>query len=238
MDKVLFGCLVLSCLVQCLLLCPRCYADGLIRIASYSTSIEDQEENVKKNLRLAAERLNGHLVVPGAVFSFNEVVGEGSAKNGYVQGRVLYTDEVRYEPGGGLCQASSTLYNAFLVAGFVIVERHRHHQPVSYVPLGLDATIKYGKKDLKMRNPYDYGVSVGVSVSDKSLTVVLSAETRTPYRYELQTDVEEMQLPLLTDSRKVRNGITIYVNRQKYSGNDLLGSTLLYKDYFPPVYVK
>ncbi len=68
-----------------------------------------------------------------------------------------------------------------------------------------------------MRNPYDYGVSVGVSVSDKSLTVVLSAETRTPYRYELQTDVEEMlQLPLLTDSRKVRNGITIYVNRQKY----------------------
>jgi vancomycin resistance protein YoaR len=60
--------------------------------------------------------------------------------------------------GGCLCQVSSTLFNAFLLAGFSIGERHRHYQPVSYVPLGLDATIKYGKKDLKMRNPYPFAV--------------------------------------------------------------------------------
>ena len=111
--------------------------------ASFSTSVAEQDDNVKRNIMIACERLSGFVVAPGSVFSFNDTVGEASAKNGYLTGRVLYRDSVVMEPGGGLCQVSSTLFNAFLLAGCVIIERHRHSQPVAYVPAGLDATIKY-----------------------------------------------------------------------------------------------
>jgi len=236
-------CLVLlHLLIFCTMLCffyPHpSVARELVTISSFSTSIEDQEENVKKNLHLACERLKGYMIMPRSVFSFNKVVGEGSSKNGFVNGRVLYVDEVRYEPGGGLCQASSTLYNAFLTAGFTIVERHRHHQPVVYVQPGLDATIKYGKKDLKMKNPYEFSVIIETSVTDKSMLVVLKAEKAILYRYEMQAETEEMELSVHEETRKVRNGLNIYVSRKKYSGNDFVDDVLLYRDYFPPVYIK
>ncbi len=131
-----------------------------------------------------------------------------------------------------------TLYNAFLSAGFAVVERHRHMQPVAYVQPGLDATIKYGKKDLKMKNPYNFIVIIEASVTDKSILVVIKSEKTIPYRYELHAEVEEIELPMLTDTKKIRNGMNIYVSRKKYSENDFIDSTLLYKDYFPPVYIK
>ena len=80
----------------------------LITVSSYITSVEDQDQGVKTNLQIACRRLNGHVIMPKEIFSFNDVVGEGSAKNGYVNGRVLYREEARWEPGGGLCQISTT----------------------------------------------------------------------------------------------------------------------------------
>jgi vancomycin resistance protein YoaR len=230
--------LFVLCIIFCLSPLHPCIARELIIISSFSTSIEDQEENVKKNLRLTCERLNGYVIMPKSIFSFNKIVGEGSAKNGFVNGRVLYVDEVRYEPGGGLCQASSTLYNALLVTGFTIIERHRHHQPVTYVQPGLDATIKYGKKDLKMKNPYEFNIIIEASVTDKSMLVILKAEKPILYSYEMQVETEEIELPVLEETRKVRNGLNVYVSRKKYSGNDFVDSAPLYKDYFPPVYIK
>ena len=122
----------------------------LLTLSSYTTSVEDQDYNVKANIALAASKLNGAVIKPDEVFSFNTAVGDGSAANGFLIGRVLYQDAVAYEPGGGICQVSSTLFNAMLLSGFTIIERHRHSNPVRYTPLGLDATIRYGKKDLRM----------------------------------------------------------------------------------------
>ncbi len=215
-----------------------CSAGDLVTVASFSTSVEDQDENVKRNINIACEKLDGQVIGPKSSFNFNDTVGEATAKNGFVNGRVLYRDEVRYEPGGGLCQVSSTLYNALLVAGCAVVERHRHMQPVTYVPLGLDATIKFGKKNLVMKNPYDQKLVIRAQVNDKTLTMHVKAESAPRHRYEIVTEDEEVEVPLSTDDRRVRSGITVLVYRQKYSGSKLIESFLLYKDYYPPVYVK
>lgn len=207
-------------------------------IASFTTSVEDQDSGVKTNLQMACSRLNGHVIQPKDVFSFNDVVGEASAKNGFAFGRVLYREEAVLEPGGGLCQVSTTLFNALLLAGFNILERHRHMQPVSYAPVGLDATIKYGKKNLRMKNPFNSKFYIETQLTEKSLTISLKSDALLPYRYEIITDEEEVEVPILDKSRPVRQGLSIYVNRNRYSGNTLLDTGTLYKDYYPPVYLQ
>lgn len=208
---------------------------ALYPIASYATSITDQDDNVKRNIALAASAINGSIIPSGGIFSFNSVVGEGSIKNGYLLGRVLYKDMVVMEPGGGVCQVSSTLFNAFLLAGCTIIERHRHIQPVTYVPFGLDATIKYGKKDLKMKNHLSRPLKISAVITEHTLNITLFSETPSTHNYQVYTDIEENEMPLGDDSTHVRQGITVYVYRKKYSMNKLLETLMLYKDYYPPV---
>ncbi len=209
-----------------------------VAVSSYVTSVEDQDQGVKTNLQIACRKLNGYVIMPKALFSFNNVVGEGSAKNGYVNGRVLYREEARWEPGGGLCQVSTTLFNALLAAGFNIIERHRHLRPVTYAPLGLDATIYYGKKDLRLKNPFNQKFNIETILTEKSLSIIIKAENQLPYRYELTTEEEEIEVPVPDKSRPIMPGLSIYVSRRRYSENKLLDSATLYKDYYPPVYVK
>lgn len=204
-------------------------------LASFSTSIQDQPDSVKQNVTIAAEKLDGVLVKSGSVFSFNRTVGEASVENGFVEGLVLYQDKAVLEEGGGLCQVSSTLYNAFLIAGFVIIERYRHFQPVSYVPLGLDATIRYGKKNLRMKNNQGIDVVIKTSVTDSTLNIQLIAQTRPQHRYEIFTEEEELEIPFKEDSENIRPGLTVYVYRKKIVSGKLVETGLLYKDFYPPV---
>ncbi len=206
----------------------------LFTIASFSTSVADQDSNVKMNIALACEKLDNYTIARNSNFSFNSVVGEGSSANGFVVGRVLYHDMVRYEPGGGLCQVSSSLFNALLLSGCSIIERHRHYQPVTYVPLGLDATIKFGKKDLRMKNPYDHDLIIRTGMNEKSLVVTIHSPRPLDYRYDIITEEEEVPVPLV-DAENIRQGISVYVYRQKFIKDKLMSSFLLYKDYYPPV---
>jgi vancomycin resistance protein YoaR len=205
-------------------------------IASFSTSVDSQDDNVRRNIMIACQKLNGTVISQNSVFSFNAVVGEGSAMNGFVPGRVLYRDRVALEPGGGLCQVSSTLYNALLMAGCIIIERHRHSQPVSYVPLGLDATIKYGKKDLRIKNPYSHAVRIEMAAGNASITVKIMAVQKIPFRYEIYTEEDEQSVPAAEDSDRIRQGVSVLVYRKRFQGEKLLDTMLLYKDFFPPVY--
>jgi len=208
----------------------------LITISSYTTSIEDQDYNVKANIALAANKLNGLIIKPGEVFSFNSIVGEGSAANGFLTGRVLYQDMTAYEPGGGICQVSSTLFNAMLLSGFTIIERHRHSNPVRYVPLGLDATIRYGKKDLRMRNTTSDNIYIYTSMNDKNLTIMINGPMNLRHSFEIYTEEEEINLPFQEqEDKKIRPGITIYVYRKKLLDGAVIENFLLYKDFYPPV---
>ena len=209
-----------------------------LTLSSYTTSIEDQDYNVKTNIALAANKLNGVIIKPDEVFSFNSIVGDGSAANGFLIGRVLYQDTVAYEPGGGICQVSSTLFNAMLLLGFPIIERHRHSNPVRYVPLGLDATIRYGKKDLRMKNPTSNHLYIYTSMNDRSLTIMINGAMKPLHTFEIYTEEEEINLPFKEDeNQEIRPGISVYVYRKKLLEGKVLDNLLLYKDFYPPVNV-
>ena len=213
-------------------------ASDEILLQSFTTSIEKQNSDVRRNLALAVEKLDGVRIEPNSVLSFNDIVGEASIQNGFVTGRVFYWNEAIYEPGGGLCQVSSTLFNLLLLTGFTIKERHKHSQPVTYVPMGLDATIFYGKKNLKMQNPYSQTMRLSAKISDTSLTFSIFGSLPLTERFELETEEEEHELPILKKEKSYRNAFSIFVYRKKYRGENLLETSLLYKDFIPAVYFK
>ncbi|HOP29239.1 MAG TPA: VanW family protein [Spirochaetota bacterium] len=206
-------------------------------LSSYTTFVAEQELPVKTNIRISSSKLNGVEIPSGKTFSFNETVGEGSAANGYLSGRVLYQDRSAYEAGGGICQVSSTLFNALILAGCVIIERHRHAYPVTYVPPGLDATIKYGKKDLRIKNPHQHSIFINTSMNDSTLLITIRAGGKIRGSYEIYTEEETVNIPFEESGRKVKPGSTIYVYRKKIINGKVKETALLYRDFYPPTYI-
>ncbi|MBC2727638.1 VanW family protein [Desulfosporosinus sp.] len=123
--------------------------DNLGDYTTYFNPLDVQRTN---NVRLAAIALNNQLIPPGEVFSFNDVVGERTADSGYSPAIVFVNQSRIQEIGGGICQDSSTLYQAVLQANLAIEEKHNHSLPVSYVLRGQDATVSYGILDFRFRN--------------------------------------------------------------------------------------
>lgn len=112
------------------------------------------------NIRLSLAAINNTLVFPGEVFSFNEVVGERTPEKGYKPAPVIYGEAVADGVGGGICQTSTTLYNAVRRAELEIVERRMHSIAPSYIRHGMDATVAWPHTDFKFRNNSEYPIIV------------------------------------------------------------------------------
>lgn len=110
------------------------------------------------NLRLAASKLDGTVLMPGETFDFNEVVGPRDEANGYKVAPVIAEGELVDGIGGGTCQISGTLHGAAFFAGLEILERHPHTRPSSYIKMGLDATVVYPTITFRMKNPFSFPV--------------------------------------------------------------------------------
>lgn len=121
-------------------------------LSSYTTYFDVHNVNRTYNINVAADALDNQFIKPDEVFSFNHLVGPRSRETGYKEALIIMQDQFIPGIGGGVCQVSSTLYNAVLLAGLEVIERSNHSLPVDYVPLGRDATVAYGGKDLKFRN--------------------------------------------------------------------------------------
>ena len=117
------------------------------------------------NLKLAAKKINGTVLLPGETFSYNKVVGERTIAAGYKNAAIYQNGEVVDGLGGGICQISTTLFNAALFANLDIVELHNHQFVPSYVGAGRDATVVYGSKDFKFKNSRKYAIKIECSVS-------------------------------------------------------------------------
>lgn len=141
-----------------------------IPIAQYSTNFDSSLVNRTENLRLAAKALDGKLLAPGEQFSFNESVGERTAEAGYKEALIIVGNTFTPGLGGGVCQVSSTLYNAVILAHLEIVERHRHSLPVEYVPPGQDATVAFPTLDFKFRNSTDAYLLIRSFIERNTLT--------------------------------------------------------------------
>ncbi len=125
--------------------------EKFVKIASFTTKTTSNS-NRNTNIRLCSSALNGTVVQPGEEFSVNTITGKRSAEKGYMDATVIKNGVYIQEPGGGVCQVSSTLYNAVVRAGFEITERYNHTIVSSYVNIGEDAAIDYPSKDFRFVN--------------------------------------------------------------------------------------
>ena len=125
------------------------------------------------NLKLACEEIDGTILAPGEVFSFNNIVGERTAARGFQPAAVYVGVETADELGGGVCQVASTIYYCSLLANLEIVERTEHRYLVTYVKPGMDATIYWGLYDFKFRNSTDYPMKIEANTDNGSVNVRL-----------------------------------------------------------------
>ncbi|WP_051276611.1 VanW family protein [Desulfovirgula thermocuniculi] len=164
-------------------------------LASYTTRFDPSDIDRAYNIRVAAAALDGLLVPPGQEVSFNNVVGPRSHEAGYKNARVIVNNQFVEGPGGGVCQVSTTLYNAVLLANLEILERTNHSLPVSYVPLGRDATVVYGYIDLRFRNNTESYLYIRSYVEGDRLTFKIYGNTDYRVPVEIRTQVVEVLEP-------------------------------------------
>lgn len=136
-------------------------------LSTYSTNFASSSSGRAANVSRATELLNGTIINPGEVFSYSGVVGKPSIERGFAYATVYENNKPVKGIGGGICQVSSTLYNAALLADLDITERQNHSLPVSYVPKGRDATIATGSIDLKFKNNYSFPIKIVTSSSGR-----------------------------------------------------------------------
>jgi|BioPla2DNA2_1021312.scaffolds.fasta_scaffold00485_7 vancomycin resistance protein YoaR len=146
-------------------------------ISSYATTIYDKNEHRVNNIKIAAEDLNHTVIEAGEVFSFNETVGKRTKEKGYEEAPILVSGEKSKGTGGGVCQVSTTLYNAAVDADLEILERHSHSKEVSYVPEGKDAAVVYGSKDMRFKNTKKYPIEILITVSEDEIHVTLNKKS-------------------------------------------------------------
>ncbi|MFA4015652.1 MAG: hypothetical protein RUDDFDWM_000743 [Candidatus Fervidibacterota bacterium] len=198
------------------------------------------------NILLAVSALDGNLIRAGEVFSFNEAVGPRNFNRGYKLAPTLVRGRFVEDVGGGVCQVAGTLFNAALLAGLEVVERHRHSRPVRYLPLGRDAAVNYGTLDLKVRNPYPYPVYIKASAKGGKLKVLILGKA-TGVRYALRSEVLKV-LPITTvvkqdasmpPGKKVikergRCGYVVALWRLAYKDGKLLSKEVVCSTTYPP----
>ncbi len=139
-------------------------------LGSYTTTVSGIESR-RHNVKLSGSKCNGTILLPGEVFSYNGVVGKRTAAAGFGVGAAYVDGEVVEAIGGGICQTSSTIYNAAMLANLQIVERKAHSYVSSYVPIGRDATVSWGGPDFKFKNNTDYPIKIVASYVNHKQTI-------------------------------------------------------------------
>lgn len=164
-------------------------------LADYTTSLRGRSTSQRRNALLAARALNGLRLAPGEEMSFNQVVGPWEQEPGYVRAPVSVDGTMVMALGGGVCQTSSTFYNASLLAGLTVVERHPHTVAPGYVAPGRDAAVAWPGVDLRVRNPWPFPVRVEAQVGDGRVVVRVMARQRPRDRYMLVQRLEALDTP-------------------------------------------
>ena len=158
-------------------------------ISAYTTSTTNNK-NRNTNIQLSAEAINGKTVLPGETFSFNKTTGERTAEKGYKEAAAISGGTTRDEIGGGVCQTSSTLFNAVVRADLEIVERHGHAWPSSYIEKGFDATVNWPGLDFQFRNNTEWPVFILANYANRKVTVnIYGMSLGADVRIDLESEV-------------------------------------------------
>ena len=215
-------------------------------LATYSTKYDGGNTDRTTNLRIACQKINDKVILPGETFSYNKALGERSAATGYKNAKVYENGQVIDGIGGGICQISSTLYNSVLMSNMEIVERRNHQFVTSYTPAGRDATVVYGMTDFKFKNTRTYAVKIKASCSngiatvsiygikeENEYTVSFSTKTISTIPYTIQY-VDDNTLAAGTEKVKQAgaNGVITETYIIKSLNGKVVSSKLLSKDTY------
>ena len=216
------------------------------RISSYTTNFGSSPVGRATNIALATGSINGKLLMPGDVFSFNGVVGERTAARGYKSAGIIIGDKLEQGLGGGICQVSSTLYNAMLSTSIVSVERIHHTISSGYIPKGRDATVDYGNIDYKFKNTFKYPIYIEGLLSYGNIYFnIYSNSILTNRTYKIVNEVSERTEPktetlqdptmYMGQNESVKTGYAgfkVKVIRKTYENGMLVNTEVINKDTF------
>ena len=197
-------------------------------------------------MQIATDKIDGTIIAPGKQFSYNKIVGARTIAAGYKEAKVYSNGEVVDGIGGGICQISSTLYDAAVFANLDITERYNHQFLTSYVPAGRDATVAYGSKDLKFVNNRTYPIKIVATVNsgivkieiygikeDDDMNVSFDVETVSNIPYNIKY-VDDSSLENGTEKIKQLGANGIIVNTYKIvtKNNIIVSKELISKDTY------
>ncbi len=220
--------------------------DGVL--SSYTTQFDPSDRNRTQNISLAVRNVSGVLIRKGEVFSFNAHVGPRLAQYGYKEAPVFINGKLLPDWGGGVCQVSSTLYNAALFADLAIVERTAHFRPPGYVPLGQDATVADNLLDFKFKNTGAANIYVLADLGYGQLTVYLLGRQKSAPadiavvatdKKVLEPNTVVKQDPQLELGKEVievegQKGFQVTTHRIKYANGREIDREFLANDEFAP----
>jgi len=238
-----------------IILNPEEYASRFEKIAhcraDFSTDISSSTKDRKHNIKNSLNSLNKIKIAPNEVFSFNKTVGRRTQENGYRSAKIIVNNEFTEGIGGGVCQVSTTLYNAALLAGLEIVEANKHSKQVGYIQQGFDAMVNFGSSDLKFRNNTSEVITIITNFSQAKARIRLFGEkNQASYKltHHVFNIVEPNELVLCDEKqeyldrvqyedeyfylKKASRGMEIKSYREKYENNTLISKELLRHDKY------
>jgi vancomycin resistance protein VanW len=172
-------------------------------------------ENKLFNLSLAAQKVSEYEIMPNEIFSFWKIVG--NPNHAFKKGRTLLNGQIKEETGGGICQVSGIVYHVSVVAGLEILERYNHSvdiytEETRFAPLGLDATVVYGYKDLRIKNNFPFPIKFEVKVFDNQIKAeLLSTQAIRAHQLIFESKTEDNQITV-----QVMNENRVQINQSKY----------------------
>lgn len=219
------------------------------KMSTFSTNFASSISQRANNIVVASKSINGSIIMPGASFSFNDIVGIRTAERGYESAGIIIGNKVESGLGGGICQVSGTLYNAMLKTNIKSTERAHHTIPSSYVGKGLDATIDFGNIDYKFMNTSSYPIYIEASTQNKNLTFnIYSNSSLTKRTYEVSTDIYETIQPktneVLDGNLKAGDklidqiayvGYKVKVYKKTFENGAVIATDLISNDYYKQV---
>lgn len=158
-------------------------------ILGYCQTPHTEDANRNHNLALACQAMNGVVLQPGEVFSYNDTLGQRTPERGYRRAGAYSGWELVQACGGGICQGSSTIYCAALYADLEIVQRRNHGYKVGYIEPGLDATVNWGGPDFQFRNSTHFPIQIAAEVSDGYVKVTILGTEERDYYIQMESEV-------------------------------------------------
>ena len=194
-------------------------------IGSFSTAFSADDKNRNENLRVACEKINGIVLQPGDIFDMNEALGPQTAENGYKSAGAIENGKIVSAIGGGVCQVTTTMYNAAIFAELKIVERHNHSLMVGYVPLGRDAAVAGTYRNLRFQNDTDYPVYIEAYIENNNVVCNI-------YGHEIHDEGHRVEFERVwvatigKPSEKVTNDPNMYEGEREVTYNGKTGAKI------------